>query len=239
MVQARTADSLLDPHIRAAIIYLLHRDDPSAVVFEELPLARGDRRADIVSVNGVISGYEIKSQRDSLLRLIGQAECYAQVCEYMNLIVASRHFKRARRILPKSWGLSIIEEHPKGVCVRGVRKAHRNSQLNKESLIRILWRNECARALRNNGILVSKDTLVADIWEKLSLFPLPTVLNEVRTALKSRCGSEFDSKQIQDDGSCPKRSIGLHCRGQHLVVPYRIFRRPLGYIAPRHSSWDC
>jgi hypothetical protein len=191
---------VLDPHIRAVLVAKLRADDPSAVIFQEQPLSRSERRADVVAVNGSICGYEIKSERDSLARLAGQADHYAGVCEYMTVVLARRHLRRARCTVPAQWGIMVAEPAPEGLTLRSVRRARRNRRLDTEALIRLLWRDECVRVLRNNGVRVKRNALVIDLWASMALLPPRTLLREVRDALKARGGTGSDSTSALGDG---------------------------------------
>ena len=55
-----------------------HKTDP-ALIIEELGVNHGSARADIAAVNGILHCYEIKSDRDTLLRLPGQIKAYNAV----------------------------------------------------------------------------------------------------------------------------------------------------------------
>ncbi|HET7057847.1 MAG TPA: sce7726 family protein, partial [Nitrospiraceae bacterium] len=57
-------------------LLLKHADELDTVIIEELGLCRGQVRVDLSVVNGLLHGYEIKSDRDSLRRLRSQAELY-------------------------------------------------------------------------------------------------------------------------------------------------------------------
>jgi hypothetical protein len=179
---------LRDADIRSALISYIAIHDSSAVVFEELPLSRGERRADVVAVNGSIVGYEIKSDCDSLSRLQGQSDHYGHVCEYMAIVVTARHLRHARKIVPERWGIFIAEWSDGGAKIIRKRKSRRNVCLDAESLIRLLWRNECVRVLRNNGIRSERNALVIDLWTQMASLPSKILVNEVRDALKARGG---------------------------------------------------
>src|SRR5689334_18909683 len=84
---------LRDKDIRSALVSHLRRTDPEVVIFHELPLSRGERRADVVAINGVLAGYEIKSDGDSLDKLKAQASEYESVFEYVTVVLARRHLR--------------------------------------------------------------------------------------------------------------------------------------------------
>ena len=68
-----------------------------ARLVEELGLCKGSVRADIAVVNGILKGYEIKSEKDTIARLKTQASVYSQVFDTVTLVVAERHLKKATR----------------------------------------------------------------------------------------------------------------------------------------------
>ena len=74
-----------DEDIRAELRIMLRQQDGTAVIIDELPLLRGRGRADLAFVNGSLSGYEIKSDRDSLRRLGDQVRHYDTVFEYASV----------------------------------------------------------------------------------------------------------------------------------------------------------
>jgi hypothetical protein len=56
-------------------------------------------------LNGSISGFEIKSERDSLARLRSQIPNYARCFDSLTLVAPARHLNHAREMLPNWWGL--------------------------------------------------------------------------------------------------------------------------------------
>jgi hypothetical protein len=184
--------AILDRHIRGALVNYLRLSDPSAAIFHEVPLGRGERRADVVSVNGHIAGFEIKSERDSLARLKGQAVRYDSVCEYSTIVVAPKHLKQVREMIPSAWGI-LVTDGDATVALNRVRTARPNRNLDKWSLIRLMWKSECVGALRRRNRSIRADLPVIAYWEALNLLPMSFVIGEVRTALKKRQIAEICS----------------------------------------------
>lgn len=60
-------------------------------------------------INGALSGYEIKSARDTLRHLPGQIEMYSRVFDFVTIVVASNHFKDAIDAVPDWW--SVVRAH--------------------------------------------------------------------------------------------------------------------------------
>ena len=185
--EPETTNPIRDRHIRAALVEYLRQKDPASAILHELPLSRGERRADVAHVNGTLSGYEIKSDGDSLVRLSAQAQGYADVFEYMTVVVAQRHLRSVREVVPRAWGIIIAEGSAgRDVVLRHVRKPQKNGSQRREVLVRLMWKDECVRALRAHGIRVSREVPVIDIWSRLETLPVAVLCGYVRDALKVR-----------------------------------------------------
>jgi hypothetical protein len=189
-MDAGIAAPVRDPQIRRALIAYLKEKEPDAVIFEELPLLRGAGRADVVSVNGSLDGFEIKSERDSLARLVTQTRNYGSAFEYTTVVVAPKHLKSVRAKIPRGWGIMTAESNAGRVSIVPKRPAWRNHDIDRQALIRLMWRRECVWALRNHGVKAGRNALVIDLWAKLMKLPTKTICREVRNALKARRGSE-------------------------------------------------
>ena len=81
--------------------------DVSTLLLEELKLSNGEIRADVVDVHDMHC-YEIKSEGDSLKRLLGQGSRYARVFDHVTLVTTERHLKKAMPILPQWWGHDLL-----------------------------------------------------------------------------------------------------------------------------------
>lgn len=65
----------------------------------------GSCKADLVILNGTASVYEIKSERDSLARLVNQVENYKRVFATVNVIVGDNHVDSVRDVVPDDVGI--------------------------------------------------------------------------------------------------------------------------------------
>jgi hypothetical protein len=70
----------------------------------------GACRADLVILNGTASVYEIKSERDSLGRLLNQVQSYKRVFATVNVIVSDNHVESVRRIVPDDVGIMRLSQ---------------------------------------------------------------------------------------------------------------------------------
>lgn len=71
----------------------------------ELPIANFSRRIDLVMANGSLSGFEIKSELDTLNRLDGQLKTYTQYFENVTVVCATKHLKSVINITPSNVGI--------------------------------------------------------------------------------------------------------------------------------------
>lgn len=97
--------------------------DPNSRVVEELGLQHGSNRVDIAVVNGVLHGYELKSEADNLDRLQGQIESYSKVFDRVTLVTTSNHLSHAVKQIPEWWGVKLASRGIRGgINISNVRK---------------------------------------------------------------------------------------------------------------------
>jgi hypothetical protein len=179
-------EPLRDGDIRTALVARIRRDDPDATIFHELPLRRGSGRADVVAVNGAITGYEIKSDRDSLARIKSQHALYDETCQYVTIVLTAKHVSRAKSCLPRSWGICVAVRTRSGtVRIHPMRKAKYNRP-SIQVLVKQLWKTECIKLLTDQGVLLDRCTPVREVWRRMELLPEATLATGIRLALKQR-----------------------------------------------------
>jgi hypothetical protein len=180
------AECLLDQDIREALKKTLREQDSTAAIIDELPLLRGRGRADLAFVNGELSGYEIKSEADSLVRLGIQTDNYESVFEFNTIVAAKKHLKLARKRIPHTWGIIEARQVDGKTELRPKRQPQRNHKLNNSALARLLWKNECLAVLRKMGIESRQQMPVAKLWSLMETIGTQQLCDEVREALKRR-----------------------------------------------------
>jgi hypothetical protein len=195
-----------DKAIREALnrhLKKLHSGNPKLRIIEELGVEHGAARMDVVVINGVLHGYEIKSDRDTLLRLPEQMGIYNSVFDQITLVVGKSHLHDAINLVPDWWGVMIAKIDCNGsVVFNEIRKAVNNVQQNSLSVARLLWRNEALEILERageaNGFRSKPRSL---IYEKLSaLFEQETLEEKVRDALCFREAWRSDATLVLNDG---------------------------------------
>ncbi len=115
-----------DSDLRTALLRRLtrrHSRDAEALILQELGLRHGAARVDVAVVNGLLHGYELKSDSDSLGRL-ARPLVYGSVLDRVTLVVGRRHVEEAVGMVPAWWGVQVAEMGPRGgVLFSSVRKA--------------------------------------------------------------------------------------------------------------------
>jgi len=129
------------------------RDSPGIVFVEEFALYGGTIRADLACLNGHSHGYEIKSDRDNLVRLPGQVNAYNDVFERATLVVAPRHLGACRSFIPAWWGIVRAIARPDSeVHLERVRQSRPNPSLDGLAVAALLWRPEALHLLSSLGL---------------------------------------------------------------------------------------
>jgi hypothetical protein len=165
-----------------------HRNEPDTLILEELGLCLGIARIDLAVVNGSLHGYEIKSERDTLDRLPGQADIYNQTLDYVTIVIAESHAHKVRMQVPEWWGIWSAIQRGQDIELTCTRGSTRNPRVNPFALAQLLWRDEALRALIHRGLsdgMLSKPRI--ELWSRLaSELTVEDLGNVVRESLKRR-----------------------------------------------------
>jgi len=140
--------------IRSALKKFLtnhHAQDEKVRIIEEFGVQHGTARVDIAVVNGIMHGYEIKSDQDTLQRLPRQMEVFNSVFDKITLVVGKNHLYQAINIVPEWWGIMIAKSDNNGsVIFNLIRGEEFNKNQDSVSVARLLWREEALRILEKN-----------------------------------------------------------------------------------------
>lgn len=173
----------LRAHLRAAYLH-----DPSTVLVEELGLCRGQVRVDLAVVNGILHGYEIKSDRDSLRRLGGQVDFYGRVLDRATLVVGTRHHDEVLDLVPEWWGVLLAQSRPQGLRLKTVRRGRKNPSRDPRALAELLWLDDALSLLEQRdaarGVRGKPRRPVLD--KVCDRFKVEEIAAAVRSHLKAR-----------------------------------------------------
>lgn len=165
-----------------------HQNEPDTRIVEELGLNHGQARIDVAVVNGVIHGFEIKSQKDTLDRLPLQLPVYSSSLDYVTLVVHESHVKKACDIIPRWWGVQVVKGSAENVTFHKRRSSKPNPAINLLYLLRLLWRSEAYQILVEAGITRGYKSKSKElIYDKILKTLAPDDVGaKVRSALKQR-----------------------------------------------------
>lgn len=184
------ATTLRDVEIRSALrtkLQHIHADEPDTAIIEELSLCQGNARVDIAVVNGLISGYEIKSDRDKLVRLPHQLSVYQRCLDAMTVVAGRRHIAACYETLPPCWGIWEASSTPDGVSIQSRREPMPNGGVEPQDVVQLLWRGEAYEALQERGISPPRRGARRDLWAALlSGVPSRELLEIVRDRIRAR-----------------------------------------------------
>ena len=188
-----TTDKIIRIALRATLEkelrkYRLEKKLP-AQIFEELGVRHGKARIDIAVVNGIMHGYEIKSDRDTLQRLPEQMGVYNSVFDQITLVVGKSHLYDAINLVPDWWGIILTKFNAdRQIVFQSIREAKDNEDKQVPvSIARMLWRAEALKILeeRNEAAGIRSKTREV-IYKKLAEVlkdDIGTLKEHVRNAL--------------------------------------------------------
>jgi len=161
--------------IRSALMEDLkkrHAQDKKLRIIEELGVNHGTSRIDIAVVNGMMHGYEIKSDQDTLQRLPEQMNIFNTVFDKVTLVVGKSHLYNAINMVPDWWGITVAKIDLNGsVIFNLIREGENNKEQDGISIARLLWREEALKILEEAGKAGGLYSKPRDcIYEKLSIF---------------------------------------------------------------------
>lgn len=194
-----------DFEIRTALKLRLsyrYAEDPSTRILDELGLRHGAARIDIAVINGLIHGFELKSDFDTLQRLPSQVDIYNSVLDQITLVVGHRHIEHATRLIPEWWGIQLVEPGVRGgVCFIEVRKPQENICQEILAISKLLWREEALSLLEEAGQAEGvRSKPRAKIYEKLiESVEADLIRCRVRHHLRTRINWRFVEQRMSND----------------------------------------
>ncbi|MGB6370677.1 MAG: sce7726 family protein [Atribacterota bacterium] len=188
--------------IRSALKKFLtnhHAQDEKVRIIEEFGVQHGTARVDIAVINGIIHGYEIKSDQDTLRRLPRQMGVFNLVFDKITLVVGKNHLYQAINMVPEWWGIIIVKIDNNGSLIFNVIRGEEfNKNQDSVSIARLLWREEALRILEKNKAANGFYSKSRDfIYEKLaSVLDQEALSEEVRERIFLRTDWRPDAQLI-------------------------------------------
>lgn len=179
-----------DSDIRAVLREQLRsaHEREDALIIEELGLCQGDARVDVAVINSSITGYEIKSDRDTLARLPGQIEIYSRTLDYVTVVASASHVEKIVARVPKWFGVVEAVAEEDSIILRTVRAGVENPSVDPYSLVQLLWRDEALNLLLEFGLARGVKSKPREaVWQRLAQArPIGELGRLVRHQLRNR-----------------------------------------------------
>lgn len=181
-----------DRDVRLALNQMLsaeHYGDPNTSIVHEMGVWSGSARIDVAVINGSLSGYELKSDSDTLARLPLQVELYGKVFDRLTLVVGARHAVGVERLLPAWWGLLVATQSSNGIIfLKELRRGKDNPSRDPYLVAQLLWKDEAIAVLERYGLARGwRGKKIRAIHERIAReFPIDVIARHVRDALRGR-----------------------------------------------------
>ncbi|HTN19784.1 MAG TPA: sce7726 family protein [Pelobium sp.] len=95
-------------------------------------------RVDFITINGVSTSYEIKSNLDNLEKLAKQSLDYIRAFDYNCIIIDERHLKKALQIVPPNFGIWLFKDNRRKIY----RKPKKNTSIEPAVQLDLLTKKE-------------------------------------------------------------------------------------------------
>lgn len=178
-----------------------HASETGTLILDEVDVCCGAARVDVAVVNGFMSGYEIKSESDTLERLPSQREIYNRVFDFVSIVTADHYTDAALAMIPTWWGLYIVSGPKEVAEVRGIREPIANRDLDPACVAQLLWREEALQELEvrqaADGIRTKPRRF---LWQRMTeIMSLDEIRSVARKRLKSRQDWRSASQRKSND----------------------------------------
>lgn len=171
-------DKLTDAQIRPALFDYYETLGERLRIMEEFPLKeryqrKAHSRVDALLVWDGLTGFEIKSDRDSLARLPMQIKYYTRYCDSNYIVVGSKYLERVQEEVPENWGIIHAYRQEDGtVKLEFLREAIRAPRNRLRTQLKLLWRAELIAIVKKHGLggvsTRNKAELSALLYQNLS-----------------------------------------------------------------------
>jgi hypothetical protein len=160
-----------DYEIREVLCNYIDSQNNKVRIIDELVI--GNARADIVTVTDHLTGYEIKGDGDSYIRLPLQIKEYDKHFNENYLVVGASHRKSAESHVPAHWGIICVFYEEEKAQISVLREPGSNPKFKIKAQLKLLWRRELANILKINQMPKyagkSRAFINSKILERISL----------------------------------------------------------------------
>lgn len=189
----------MESTIKAAVIERLLNSPLWArgdfVIANEFTYNSGERRADLVVVNGHLVAFEVKSHADTLERLESQSSEYSRFFEKTVYVVDEVHVSRVTGLIANQDELWAVQSDERdSATIRRIKAGKLNDGLSKADLLTHLTKNDLYSFLTQTaGFSRSRLPRYRSDLESIAVrFPRSWVREAAISAVKSRYRESFD-----------------------------------------------
>ena len=152
----KEAKKLNDKAMREVLFDYYEMTNERLRFFEELCIGKSRADAILVRENKIV-GFEIKSDKDNLLRLEAQMKDYTRFCDECYIVTGDKHLEEIPLVVPEFYGIIRIyldeEEQARLEVVREATKDPKESKRRKiKHQMSLLWRTEITRIAKSNKV---------------------------------------------------------------------------------------
>ncbi|HHZ5402715.1 sce7726 family protein [Bacillus cereus] len=148
-------EKLKDYHVREELFKYLEEqyiNCSDTIIINELGICQGQSRVDVAVVNGIMHGYEIKSESDTLERLPRQIEYYNKVFDRVTIVVAVDYLEHVKEMVPKWWGIISVRNRHGEIKLKKLRQGRANKKIDPFAVSQFLWKDEALEILKEKGL---------------------------------------------------------------------------------------
>jgi len=149
-------EKLSDPDMREILFETYENTGERLRIFEELVIGKSRADAILVKENEIL-GFEIKSDKDSLVRLVTQVKNYERFCDKCYIVTGVHYIDRIEDEIPEHWGIYDIAKDENGnLHIEMLREAERNPKERPTTKLKnqmnLLWRSELICIVKTNKL---------------------------------------------------------------------------------------
>ncbi|MBQ9764585.1 MAG: MmcB family DNA repair protein [Lachnospiraceae bacterium] len=152
----KEAKKLSDKDMREILFDYYEMTNERLRFFEELCIGKSRADAILVKEDRII-GFEIKSDKDNLLRLETQMKDYTRFCDECYIVTGDKHVNELPEVIPDFYGIiKIYRDDSDELAIEVVREATKDPKESKRRKIKhqmaLLWRSEITRIAKANNV---------------------------------------------------------------------------------------
>ncbi len=181
---------LNDKDIRTALLLMIEKENNkhNYRVINEMVVCDGQARVDIAVANGRLCGYEIKSDIDTLERLPNQISSYNKTFDKITIVVGKKYANDIISTVPEHWGIKMAYMNRfKNISFQSIRAPKINNEVESNSLLELLWRDEIYLFLKEYGLKGLSKKNVGELRDiACNTIPLKDIRSYTLKVLKTR-----------------------------------------------------